>query len=74
MACSSFAGRAKCRWFPGGDYGQYLKNGGYEIAWSFRWGGLNIVPAFYLQYYEGFAESLIHYDEREKIIRGGFVL
>lgn len=59
---------------PGGKYGDRLGHGGYQFSWSFRLGGLEILPAFYLQYYTGFAETLLNYDERVNEFRVGFIL
>ncbi|MES2769833.1 MAG: phospholipase A [Bdellovibrionota bacterium] len=61
------------RYFPGGDWAQDWGRGGYELSTSFRFGGLSIVPAFYMQYFRGYAESLINYNERVSEFRAGFI-
>ncbi|MBY0316923.1 MAG: phospholipase A [Bdellovibrionales bacterium] len=59
---------------PGGKYAQHGSQGGYQFAYSFRLGGLDIVPAFYMQYYVGYAETLLNYNQRVNEFRFGFVL
>lgn len=59
---------------PGGKYADDWGRGGYQFSWSFRLGGLEVMPAFYLQYYVGYAETLLNYDERVNEFRAGFVL
>lgn len=61
------------RYFPGGDWAQDWGRGGYELSTSFRLGGLSIVPAFYVQYFRGYAESLINYNQRVSELRAGFI-
>jgi phospholipase A1 len=58
---------------PGGREGSEIDLGGYLASWSFRPGGLNIVPAFYMQYYTGFAETLLNYDKRVDVFRVGLI-
>lgn len=58
---------------PGGRYGQNWHMGGYQVGFSFRLGGLKVVPAFYLQYYHGYAETLINYNEKVDQYRAGFI-
>ncbi len=58
---------------PGGKFSQNLGYGGYQISWSFRLGGINLIPSFYLQYYNGFAESLINYDQYVHAFRAGVI-
>jgi len=59
--------------FPGGKFATHFDYGGYQLSWSFRFGGLQIVPAFYLQYYKGFAETLLNYSERVDVFRAGII-
>lgn len=61
------------RFFPGGKYADRFDKGGFELGLSFRLGGLDLIPAFYMQYFNGFAESLINYDERVNEFRAGFI-
>ncbi len=61
------------RYFPGGDYAQDWNRGGFELSTSFRLGGWSIVPAFYVQYFRGYAESLINYDQKVSELRAGFI-
>jgi phospholipase A1 len=58
---------------PGGKFANHWEKGGYQFAYSFRLGGLKVVPAFYLQYYTGYAESLLNYDRNEQESRGGVI-
>jgi phospholipase A1 len=59
---------------PGGKYADDWGRGGYQFSWSFRLGGLELMPAFYLQYYVGYAETLLNYDQRVNEFRAGFIL
>jgi outer membrane phospholipase A len=61
------------RYFPGGNHSQYWNKGGYELSTSFRFGGLSIIPAFYMQYFNGYAESLINYDQKVSEFRAGLI-
>lgn len=56
---------------PGGKYLNKVDKGGYQLDWSFRLGAINIVPAFYIQYYHGFAETLLNYAEDVNQVRAG---
>lgn len=58
---------------PGGKFATRWDRGGYQLAWSFRFGKFDLVPAFYLQYYYGFAETLLNYDQRVSEFRGGII-
>lgn len=58
---------------PGGKFAQDWDHGGYQLSWSFRLGGVNLTPSFYLQYYHGFAETLLNYNERVDAFRGGII-
>jgi len=59
--------------FPGGKFANHWDYGGYQASLSFRLGGVNIVPAFYLQYYKGFAETLLNYSQRVDVFRAGII-
>lgn len=61
------------RYFPGGDWAQHWDKGGIELSTSFRFGGWSIIPAFYMQYFRGHAESLINYDQKVEEFRAGFI-
>ena len=61
------------RFFPGGKYADRFDKGGFELGLSFRLGGIDIVPSFYMQYFNGYAESLINYNERANEFRAGFI-
>lgn len=58
---------------PGGKFADKWDQGGYQLSWSFRLGGIKLVPAFYLQYYYGYAESLLNYDQHVRELRGGII-
>jgi phospholipase A1/A2 len=68
------AGEFSVQITPGGKYAQNWNHGGYQFSYSFRLGGLEVMPAFYIQYYTGFAETLLNYNERVNQLRVGFVL
>jgi len=58
---------------PGGKFAQDWDRGGYQLSWSFRFGRFDLVPAFYLQYYYGYAETLLNYDQQVSEFRGGII-
>lgn len=58
---------------PGGKLADAWDYGGYQLSWSFRLGKFALVPAFYLQFYHGFAETLLNYDKRVSEFRGGII-
>lgn len=58
---------------PGGKFANKWARGGYQFSYSFRLGGINLVPAFYLQYYTGYAETLLNYNKQINEFRGGFI-
>ena len=58
---------------PGGKFGTRWDRGGYQISWSFRLGRIDLVPAFYMQYYKGYAESLLNYNDEVSEFRGGII-
>ena len=58
---------------PAGKFGQNWDRGGYQLSWSFRFGKFDLVPAFYLQYYYGYAETLLNYDKQVSEFRGGII-
>ncbi|WP_413560620.1 phospholipase A [Bdellovibrio sp. HCB209] len=58
---------------PGGKWGTEFDKGGYQLSFNFHLGGLKVVPAFYLQYYHGYAETLVNYDQSVDEVRAGFM-
>jgi phospholipase A1/A2 len=58
---------------PGGKFANRWDRGGYQVSWSFRLGRLNLVPALYLQYYRGYAETLLNYNDEVSEFRGGVI-
>jgi outer membrane phospholipase A len=56
---------------PGGKWGTDWEKGGYQISLDFHLGGVKVVPAFYLQYYRGYSETLINYNQQVDSFRGG---
>lgn len=58
---------------PGGKFADRWDRGGYQLSWAFRLGGIQLVPAFYLQYYNGYAETLLNYNKRVDVFRGGLI-
>lgn len=58
----------------GGKNSLNFKRSGHELGFVFRLFGINITPAFYIQYFYGYSESLINYNKKEHNIRFGFML
>lgn len=58
---------------PGGEFGTNFSKGGYQIAMNFKIDKVDLTPSFYIQYYYGYAESLINFDERVNIFRAGIM-
>ncbi len=58
---------------PGGKFSTRWDRGGYQLSWSFRLGGIDLVPAFYMQYYYGYAETLLNYNVDVREFRGGVI-
>jgi|GEM_PF-1431913 Outer membrane phospholipase A len=56
---------------PGGKYSHEWDKGGYQLSFDFHLGGVKVVPAFYLQYYHGYSETLLNYNEKVDQFRGG---
>lgn len=48
--------------------------GGHEFGLVYRLGSENFNPAFYVQYYTGYAESLLHYNQKVSQARAGLLL
>lgn len=62
------------RVYPGGNFGEHWGRGGEEIGISFRIRGLEITPSFYLQYFQGYAENLLEYNQFQQTFRAGILL
>jgi phospholipase A1 len=60
--------------FPGGSYAQRWDRGGRELGLSFRLGRLGLKPSLYLEYYNGYAESLLDYYRYANQFRVGIIL
>lgn len=58
---------------PGGVWGDQFDQGGYQVALNFHFKGIHINPAFYLQYYHGYAETLVNYNKKVDEFRIGFM-
>lgn len=56
---------------PGGKFSTEFHKGGYQISANFRIKGIDLNPAFYIQYYHGYAETLINYDQKVDVVRAG---
>src|SRR5690606_23034154 len=54
---------------PGGEFGTDFTKGGYQVAMNFKVDKVDLTPSFYIQYYHGYAESLINFEERVNIFR-----
>lgn len=51
-----------------------IGKGGRELGLVYRLGSDNFNPAFYMQYYSGYAESLLHYNQKISQVRLGLLL
>ncbi|QDK44882.1 hypothetical protein DOM22_06755 [Bdellovibrio sp. ZAP7] len=58
---------------PGGKWSTEFDKGGYQLSLNFHVGGLKVVPAFYVQYYHGYAETLVNYDQSVDEFRAGLM-
>ncbi len=67
-------GELSYRVYTGGEWGQDFRRTSHEVGLSFRFFGSDLTPAFYVQYFNGYSESLLHYDRREENVRIGFLL
>lgn len=61
------------RLFAGKDVVDIAK-GGRELGLLYNLGSENFNPTFYVQYYSGYAESLLHYNQKVSVVRGGLLL
>ncbi len=62
------------RFYSGGDWGEDFSKMSHEVGFSFRLFGNHLTPSLYLQYFNGYAESLLDYKKREDVIRFGLLL
>jgi len=62
------------RYYTGGSFGQRFRRGGREIGISFPLSALQLNQAVYIQYFEGNAENLIHYNGYSRHLRMGLRL
>jgi phospholipase A1 len=67
-------GELTYRVYTGGDWGQKFDRTSHEVGLSFRIFGSRLTPAFYVQYFNGYSESLLNYNKREENFRVGFIL
>lgn len=51
-----------------------VEKGGRELGLLYNLGSENFNPTFYVQYYSGYAESLLHYNQKISQVRGGLLL
>ncbi|MBC7714638.1 MAG: phospholipase A [Rhizobacter sp.] len=51
-----------------------IEKGGRELGILYNLGSENFNPTFYVQYYSGYAESLLHYNKKVSQVRGGLLL
>jgi phospholipase A1/A2 len=58
---------------PGGKFSTEWSQGGYQIAANYHIRGLKVNPAFYIQYYNGYSETLINYNQRVSQFRLGLM-
>lgn len=58
---------------PAGKYANRWPDGGYELSYNFRLGGVKIVPSFYIQYFTGYGETLLTYNKKENQFRAGLL-
>jgi len=61
------------RFFAGKSIVNFGK-GGRELGLIYRLGSENFNPAFYFQYYSGYAETLLHYNSKISQVRAGLLL
>jgi len=59
---------------PGGKWANEFQYGNQEVGFSFRLGGIQLAPSIYLQYFHGYAESMLNYDQEEQNFRVGILL
>ena len=51
-----------------------IHKGGRELGLIYKLNSVNFNPAFYLQYYSGYAETLLHYEKNVNAVRAGLLL
>ncbi len=62
------------RFYTGGDWGEDFRRQSHEVGISFRLFGRTLTPSIYIQYFNGYSESLLNYDKREENLRVGLML
>ncbi len=67
-------GYAYARIAPGGRWLEELQYGSQEVGFSFRLGGLHLAPSIFIQYFHGYAESMLDYRVEEQNFRVGILL
>ncbi len=67
-------GELSYRLYTAGKYGEDFSRASHEVGFSFRIFGDVLTPSIYFQYFNGYSESLLHYDKREDNFRIGFLL
>ncbi len=63
-----------CKAFPGGVYGTDFTRGAREVGTALGVNVLGIRPYLFTQYRHGYADSLLHYDRKDSVLRAGFAL
>jgi phospholipase A1 len=58
---------------PGGHFSTDFAKGGYQLAVNYNIKSLKANPSLYLQFYYGYGETLLNYDEKVKAVRVGFM-
>ena len=66
-------GVASFNFHPGGRYAQDFDKGGYELGLNFHVQIFKVIPAFYVQYYHGYAETLLNYDKKVEELSAGLL-
>jgi phospholipase A1/A2 len=62
------------RIFAGGHLNENWSKGAQEVGVSFRLGQLDITPSIFIQYYNGYVQSLMDYNKSESQFRIGLLL
>lgn len=62
------------RILPGGRWLEEPQLGSQEVGFSFRLGGIELSPSIFVQYFHGYAESMLEYKEEVQNLRFGILL